>query len=124
MIVRDKKIEKMFLEPQKPGDPFEVSDADTMLHYLDPNAKLPEQVAILTRERCSFCAQAKKMLDEAGIDYAEIPLPHTIRSKALGAIAKAGTVPQVFVDGKLIGGSEELQKFLSDRGRGNPANPG
>ena len=116
MLVRDRRIEKMFLEPQKPGDPFEVSDADTMLHYLAPNAKLPEQVAILTREGCSFCAQAKKMLSEAGIDYAEVPLPHTIRSKALGAIAKAETVPQVFVDGKLIGGSQALQQFLSARG--------
>ena len=124
MLVRDGVIEKQFLEPEKEGDPFEVSDADTMLHYLAPNANLPEQVAILTREGCSFCAQAKKMLSEAGIDYAEIPLPHTIRSKALGAIAKAQTVPQVFVDGKLIGGSEALQNFLSTRGTGNPANPG
>jgi len=124
MLVRDRVIEKMFLEPQKPGDPFEVSDADTMLHYLAPNANLPEQVAILTREGCSFCAQAKKMLSEAGIDYAEIPLPHTIRSKALGAIAKAQTVPQVFVDGKLIGGSEALQKFVSERSQRNPPNPG
>ncbi len=117
MLVRDKKIEKMFLEPQKPGDPFEVSDADTMLHYLDPDAKLPDQVAILTREGCSFCAQAKKMLKEAGYDFAEVPLPHTIRSKALGAIAQAQTVPQVFVNGELIGGSEELAKFLQRRGR-------
>jgi glutaredoxin-like protein len=124
MLVRDKVIEKMFLEPQKPGDPFEVSDADTMLRYLDPNAKLPEQIAILTREGCSFCAQAKKMLSEAGRDYVEIPLPHTIRSKALGAIARAQTVPQVFVDGRLIGGSEELQKFLSANGTRNPANRG
>ena len=124
MLVRDKRIEKMFVEPQKPGDPFEVSDADTMLHYLDPNAKLPEQVAILTREGCPFCLQAKKMLREAGYDFAEVPLPHTIRSKALGAIARAQTVPQVFVDGRLIGGSEELQKFLSERGRRYPANPG
>src|SRR4029079_6743815 len=29
MLVGDKKTEKMFLEPQKEGDPFEVSDADT-----------------------------------------------------------------------------------------------
>ena len=120
MLVRDRKIEKMFLEPQKPGDPFEVSDADTMLRYLDPDPKLPEQVAILTREGCSFCAQAKKMLSEAGIDYAEIALPHTIRSKALGAIARAQTVPQVFVDGELIGGSEALQKFLAERDRRDP----
>jgi len=95
-----------------------------MLRYLDPNAKLPAQIAILTRDGCSFCAEAKKMLSEAGYDYAEIPLPHTIRSKALGAIAKAQTVPQVFVDGRLIGGSEELQKFLTERGAHNPANPG
>jgi len=64
------------------------------------NAKLPEQLAILTRERCSFCAQAKKMLSEAAIDDAEIALPQTIRSNALGAIANAETVPQLLVDGR------------------------
>ena len=30
----DGKIEKMFVEPEKPGDPFEISDVDTMLDYL------------------------------------------------------------------------------------------
>ena len=59
-----------------------------MLRYLDPYGEGPAPIAILTREGCSFCAQAKKMLSEAGYDYAEIPLPHTIRSKALGAIAE------------------------------------
>ena len=44
--------------------------------------------------------------------------------KKLGAIANAQTVPQVFVGGRLIGGSEELQKFLSGRSARNPANPG
>lgn len=38
MVVNDKKIEKMFIEPDFgdncPTDPFEVSDADTMLNYL------------------------------------------------------------------------------------------
>ena len=112
MLVRDKRIEKMFLEPQKPGDPFEVSDADTMLDYLAPGAKRPDQVAILTRDGCPFCAKAKRMLDEAGYEYAEMPLPHTIRSKVLGAIARAGTVPQVFVNGELVGDSEQLGAWL------------
>ena len=31
MLVRNGIIEKMFIEPQEPGDPFKVSDADTML---------------------------------------------------------------------------------------------
>src|SRR3982750_4344549 len=117
MLVRNKRIEKMFIEPQEPGDPFKVSDADTMLNYLNPSARKPDQVAILTREGCSFCAKAKQQLKEAGFDYAEIPLPHTIRTKALGAIAHAQTVPQVFVDGKLIGGSQELQTFLGGGAR-------
>ena len=115
MLVRDKKIEKMFLEPQKDGDPFEVSDADTMLHYLAPKATVPEPIAILTREGCPFCLKAKQMLKDARLDFAEVPLPHTIRSKALGAIAKAQTVPQVFVGGKLIGGSEALEAWLKSR---------
>jgi len=112
MLVRDRRIEKMFLEPLKAGDPFEVSDADTMLHYLDPQAQVPEPVAILTREGCPFCLKDKQMLTDAGYDFAEVPLPHTIRSKALGAIASAQTVPQVFIGGKLIGGSEQLETYL------------
>jgi glutaredoxin-like protein len=119
MLVRDKVIEKMFIEPQEPGDPFKVSDADTMLAYVNPRAKKPDQVAILTREGCSFCAKAKAQLADAGIEYAEVPLPHTIRTKALGAIARAQTVPQVFVNGELIGGSAELESWL--RGRTKPA---
>ncbi len=112
MLVRDKKIEKMFLEPQKEGDPFEVSDADTMLDYLAPNATRPDQVAIFTRDGCPFCESAKRMLREAGYDYAEVPLSHTVRSKVVGAVAKAQTVPQVFVNGELIGGSEQLENWL------------
>jgi glutathione-dependent peroxiredoxin len=112
MLVRNGTIEKMFVEPQEPGDPFKVSDADTMLRYLNPKAKKPDQVAILTREGCSFCAKAKQRLAEAGYDYVEVPLAHTIRTKAVGAIAGAQTVPQVFVNGRLIGGSNELEAFL------------
>ena len=115
MLVRDGTIEKMFIEPQEPGDPFKVSDADTMLKYVNPKARKPDQVAILTREGCSFCAKAKKRLGEAGYDYVEVPLPHTIRTKAVGAIAGAQTVPQVFVNGRLIGGNNELEAFLLRR---------
>lgn len=112
MLVRDRKIEKMFIEPQEAGDPFKVSDADTMLAYINPSAKKPDQVAILTRDGCPFCAKAKRLLSAAGFDYAEIPLPHTVRSRAVGAITGAGTVPQVFVNGNLIGGSEALEAWL------------
>jgi glutaredoxin-like protein len=112
MLVRDKKIEKMFIEPDKEGDPFEVSDADTMLTYLDPNAKAPDQVAILTRIGCPHCARAKKRLTEAGYEFVEVPLGHTIRTKAVGAITGANTVPQVFINGELIGSADDLDNYL------------
>ena len=112
MLVRDKKIEKMFIEPDKEGDPFEVSDADTMLTYLDPNAKGPDQVAILTRIGCPHCARAKKRLTEAGYEYVEVPLGHTIRTKAVGAISGGKTVPQVFINGELIGTADDLDEYL------------
>jgi glutathione-dependent peroxiredoxin len=111
MLVKDGLIEKMFIEPQKPGDPFEVSDADTMLEYIAPGAKKPDQVAILTREGCSFCAKAKNLLEELGYDYVELPLAHKGRSRAVGAITGKGTVPQVFINGAHIGGWEELERW-------------
>jgi len=111
MLVKDGVVQKMFIEPQKPGDPFEVSDADTMLQYINPTAKLPDQVAIFTREGCQYCARAKALLNDLGYEYAEVPLPHTTRSKVVGALAGAKTVPQVFINGKLIGGLEQLETW-------------
>ncbi len=111
MLVKNGMVEKMFVEPEKPGDPFEVSDADTMLAYVNPQANKPDQVAILTREGCQFCAKAKALLEKLGYDYAEIPLDHRIRSRAVGAITGAQTVPQVFINGARIGGWEELERW-------------
>jgi glutaredoxin-like protein len=111
MLVRDGVIEKMFVEPEKPGDPFEVSDADTMLSYINPKAKKPDQVAVLTREGCGFCAKAKALLKSLGYAYSEVQLDHSERSRVVGAITGRGTVPQVFVNGRHIGGLEELQEW-------------
>ena len=111
MLVKDGVVTKMFIEPEKPGDPFEVSDADTMLSYINPKAKKPDQVAVFTREGCQYCAKAKALLTELGYDYAEIPLAHSTRSKVVGAVTGKKTVPQVFVNGELIGGLEELERW-------------
>jgi glutaredoxin-like protein len=111
MLVKDGVVGKMFIEPQKPGDPFEVSDADTMLNHLNPKAKKPEQVAILTREGCGFCAKAKALLNELGYAYSELKLDRSDRSRVVGAITGRGTVPQIFINGRHIGGLDELQQW-------------
>ena len=111
MLVKDGVVQKMFVEPNKPGDPFEVSDADTMLAYVNPKAKKPDQVAIFTRPGCSFCAKAKKLLSELGYEYSEVSLPNKNRSRIVGAVTGKGTVPQVFINGKYVGGLEDLQAW-------------
>ncbi|NMG08261.1 glutathione peroxidase [Brasilonema sp. UFV-L1] len=113
MLVKDGVIEKMFVEPEEPGDPFKVSDAETMLRYINPQAVKPQLVSLFTRVGCPYCARAKSMLSERGIDYEEIVLGKDVTPRTLQAVTGASTVPQVFVNGKLIGGSEALEAYLS-----------
>lgn len=106
MLVKDGVIEKMFIEPNQPGDPFEVSDADTMLNYINPNAKAPAAVTIFTKPGCSFCAKAKAQLKENGIAFEEIVLGTDATTVSLRAVSGQTTVPQIFVDGKHLGDSK------------------
>ena len=115
MLVKDGVIEKMFIEPNVPGDPFEVSDAETMLKYINPEAVKPKVVSLFTKVGCPFCARAKSMLKEHDIDYEEIVLGKGITNRSLQAVTGATTVPQVFMDGRLIGGSEALADYLAAR---------
>ena len=113
MLVRDGVIEKMFIEPDLPGDPFEVSDADTMLAHVAPNAEKPKDVTVFAREGCEFCVRAKGMLRDAGIDFEELVLNRDYTEATLRAVSGRPTVPEVFIDGEFIGGSEELERYLA-----------
>jgi len=112
MLVKDGVIEKMFIEPDVPGDPFEVSDADTMLRYINPNARKPQSISVITKPGCPYCAKAKAMLDDQGVVYEEISLGRDTTIRSVRAITGKETVPQVFVDGMHIGGSEDLERYL------------
>ena len=113
MLVKNGVIEKMFVEPDKPGDPFEVSDADTMLAYLAPNAKKPLEVVIFTREGCPYCVKAKGLLQDRGIPYEELVLNRDYTGRALRAVSGVDMVPQVFIDGMHVGGSDKLEAWLA-----------
>lgn len=115
MLVRDGNIEKMFIEPQKPGDPFEVSDADTMLNYINCNAALPQSVALFTKPGCPFCAKAKEALQQAGLEYEEILMGRDASITSLRAVSGRETVPQVFIGGIHIGGSDDLETWLAQQ---------
>ena len=113
MLVRDGVIEKMFIEPDEPGDPFKVSDADTMLNHINSSAEKPKQIAVISKPNCGYCKRAKAMLDEAGLNYEEVQIgQHGISAALLTAVSGKSTAPQIFVDGQLIGGAEELASWL------------
>jgi glutathione-dependent peroxiredoxin len=109
MLVDDGVIKKMFIEPDVEGDPFQVSDADTMLRHLAPDAEAPRDVVLFTKPGCSYCAKAKRLLDARGWAYDELPAT----PRRLRAVSGKGSTPQVFVDGKHIGGADELEAWLA-----------
>lgn len=114
MLVEDGKIIKMFDEPQDTAsdDPFEVSDADTMMKYLDPNWADKPSVTIFTKPGCPHCAQAKSTLADKGMDYEEIVLGRDASTTSVRAITGKTSAPQVFIGGQHIGGNDELQQYL------------
>ena len=113
MLVKNGVIEKMFIEPNQPGDPFEVSDADTMLNYINPNAKAPSAVTLFTKPGCPFCAKAKAALKDNNIGFEEIVLGTDATSVSLKAVTGQTTVPQIFVDGKYLGDSEAAVAYAN-----------
>ncbi|MEM8766768.1 MAG: glutathione peroxidase [Pseudomonadota bacterium] len=115
MLVRDGVIEKMFIEPEVEGDPYEVSDADTMLAYLAPGAAKVLDATIFTRRGCEHCTRAKQALSNAGISYETLVLGRDFSDRTLRAVADRTSFPQVFINGEHIGGADELENWLRVR---------
>jgi len=112
MLVKDGVIEKMFIEADVPGDPFEVSDADTLLAYIAPDAAKPLDVTVFSRDGCPYCVRTKGMLHDAGIRFDELVLNRDFSESTIRAVSGSSTVPQVFINGEHIGGSEDLEAYL------------
>lgn len=115
MLVRDGVIEKAFVEPDQEGDPYTVSDADTMLRHLNPNASALQPVALFAKPGCPFCRHAKELLTEHGMSFESIELDQRVTVQSVLAVTRSATVPQVFIDGNLIGGTEALERYLEQR---------
>ena len=80
-----------------------------MLKYLDPQGKAPSDVLMFTKPGCGFCEKARTLLDKHGLKYDEVQSSN----RKLRAVSGKQTTPQVFIDGKYIGGSDDLEKYLS-----------
>jgi glutaredoxin 3 len=67
------------------------------------------RVEVYTSPYCGYCRQAKRLLAERGIPFEEIDVGEDDDLRAQ-IIERSGqrTVPQIFIDGRPIGGYEEL----------------
>jgi glutaredoxin 3 len=67
------------------------------------------RVKIYTKNYCPFCARAKALLDHKNIGYEEIDVTVDLSLQAeMQKRSQRKTVPQIFIDGVHVGGSDDL----------------
>ena len=71
---------------------------------------LMAHIQIFTTEYCPYCVRAKRLLTQKGVAYEEVDVGNddALREKMVIDSGGRRTVPQIFIDGKPIGGYEEL----------------
>lgn len=68
---------------------------------------------VWTKDLCNYCTAAKSLLNVKGIDFEERKVGKDYsREQLLEAVPNARTVPQIFLDGKYVGGYTELKALL------------
>jgi glutaredoxin len=71
---------------------------------------------VWSKSACPYCEQAKSLLNHKGIEFEERKIGDGyLKEDLLAAVPNARTVPQIFLDDKLIGGYTELKAYLDGR---------
>ena len=71
------------------------------------------QAIVWSKDQCPYCDQAKALLKSRNIEFEERNVSQDwTREQLLEAVPNARTVPQIFLDGELVGGFTELRKKL------------
>ncbi len=73
-------------------------------------------VEIYTKASCGFCARAKRMLDMKKIEYREIAVDRggAPKEEMVQRASGRSTVPQIFIDGRHVGGCDDLMSLEYD----------
>ena len=75
------------------------------------------KVEVYTTKICPYCVRAKSLLKSKGIPFEEIDVTDDpeLRAKMTELSGGRRTVPEIFIDGKIVGGYDEL-RALEDAG--------
>lgn len=73
-----------------------------------------KNVIVWSRDHCPYCVSAKKLLEIKGIEYEERNISSGLwtREQLLEAVPDARTVPQIVIDGVVIGGYDKLEEYF------------
>lgn len=70
---------------------------------------------VWSKDQCTFCEQAKSLLEMKGIEYEVRNISHDWTcEQLLEAVPTARTVPQIFLNEEYVGGFNELRKKLNE----------
>lgn len=76
---------------------------------IDQNAR----IEVYTTRGCGYCRAAKSFLESRGLSYVEIDVTaDEARRLEMMERSRQRTVPQIFIDGKSIGGFSELIQLM------------
>ena len=68
---------------------------------------------IFTCPDCEYCSQAKALLNEQDVDFEERSIANVYNwQDLLVRLPTVRSMPQLFIDGLSIGGSEDLQRLI------------
>ena len=74
------------------------------------------KVIVWSKYHCTYCDQAKSLLNQKGISFEERKIGDGwTKEELLENIPSARTVPQIIIDGKVIGGFTELREYLNEQ---------
>jgi glutaredoxin len=74
---------------------------------------------VWSKDNCTFCDQAKALLEQRNIAYEERKIGHGYTREDLWeAVPTARAVPQIFVNNNHIGGFTELRKYIEETAGG------
>jgi len=77
---------------------------------------LQSNAEVWSQTNCPACSEAKKLLENYGIKYAErmIGINGYTKKDLIDKVPTARSVPQIFLDGKYVGGLMELKRILQN----------
>ena len=86
-----------------------------MMNYQTYKGRKIMTAVVWSKYNCPFCEQAKALLKSKGIAFEEKKIGDGYtKEELLEAVPNARTVPQIFLEGELIGGFTELKKKLTE----------